>query len=115
MDEGELRRRRILMFAKTTRPSIGRKGYALMSSDNVIPLTSPAPLEATHSALEEVVRAGVARILQAALVAEADAFVARFTKELDEQGRRQGSQRLPARARARDGHRPDPREEAARP
>lgn len=59
-----------------------------MKRDNVIPFASPAPTETARSALEEIARAGAIKMLQAALIAEADEFVRRFASEEVEDGRR---------------------------
>lgn len=59
-----------------------------MNSDNVIPLSRPAQIESTRSVLEEIAREGAMKMLQAALVAEADAFVQRFADVVDDEGKR---------------------------
>lgn len=59
-----------------------------MDSDNVISLSRPAQIESTRSVLEEIARDGAMKMLQAALVAEADALVQRFAHVVDEDGKR---------------------------
>lgn len=54
-----------------------------MKRDNVIPMSRPA----TRSVLDEIARAGAVRMLQAALVAEADEYCRQFS-EVDERGHR---------------------------
>ncbi len=57
-----------------------------MKADNVVPLRSPDPIASARSALEEIAREGAIRMLQAALVDEADEFVRRFAHVVDEKG-----------------------------
>ena len=59
-----------------------------MKSDNVIPLPSPGKVENARSILEEIAREGALRMLQAALVSEADEFVRRFDRLVDNEGKR---------------------------
>ncbi len=59
-----------------------------MTSDNVIPLPSPSTNETARSVLEEIARSGAIQMLQAALIAEADEFVGRFAKVIDDEGKR---------------------------
>ncbi len=59
-----------------------------MDSDNVISLARPAQIEPARSVLEEIARDGAIKMLQAALIAEADAFVQRFAHVVDDGGKR---------------------------
>ncbi len=59
-----------------------------MKSDNVIPLTSPDEIETSRSVLEEIARTGAIKMLQAALVAEADELIHRFSNIVDDEGKR---------------------------
>ena len=52
------------------------------------PIRSNTPVATSKSALDEVLRSGAQRMLAAALEAEVESYLARFTDERDEQGRR---------------------------
>jgi transposase-like protein len=59
-----------------------------MKSDNVVELDSRDPNPNTRSVLDEIVREGARRMLQAALEAEVDEVVAKFGNVVDTNGRR---------------------------
>ena len=59
-----------------------------MKSDNVIQLPSPDGGENTRSVLDEIVREGARRMLQAALGIEVDEYIAQFANVVDSAGHR---------------------------
>ena len=84
-------------------PGIGQKGYAMSNATKVsesLPVdvadgqpTDPEVLQFrenfdARSTLDELVREGARKMLQAAIDAEVDEFVAKHSDRLDENGRR---------------------------
>ena len=69
-----------------------------MSTDNVVSLGSREASQKPVSVLDEIVREGARKMLQAALEAEIDEFIAQFANVVDTQGRR---------VVVRNGHQPE--------
>ena len=59
-----------------------------METDNVVQLRSPEAAEKSRSVLDEIVREGARRMLQAALEAEVVEYVAQFANVVDTHGHR---------------------------
>src|SRR3954454_8199988 len=78
-------------FQQGPRANAGREGtpvLTVVNPDDPTPVTGPVPPSAGGSLIDEIVRDGARRMLAAALEAEAAAYVAAHTDQVDEQGRR---------------------------
>ena len=59
-----------------------------MKTNNVVQLPSPGAAPAARSVLDELVREGARRMLQAALEGEVEEFISQFANTVDIEGRR---------------------------